>query len=85
MRSSRARFRAVADHEPPVDGETPAFAPATQGSCSNIGVLLLDVIIERVSGKDYHDFVRVNIARPVGMTNTDCNDIDLSVRTLALA
>lgn len=84
MRSSRTRFRSVADYKPLVAGETPAFTPGTQWSYSNTGFLLLGAIIEKVSGKDYHDFVRENITGPAGMTNTDCYDMDLSVPNLAL-
>lgn len=84
MRSSRTRFRSVADYKPLVAGETPAFTPGTQWAYSNTGFLLLGAIIEKVTGKDYHEFVRENITRPAGLINTDCFDMDVSVPNLAL-
>ena len=46
------------------------FEPGTQWEYSNYGFLLLGVIIEKVSGKSYYDFVAENIYKVAGMTNS---------------
>ncbi|MER2008205.1 MAG: serine hydrolase domain-containing protein [Psychrobacillus sp.] len=41
---------------------------------SNSGYSLLTAVIEIVSGMSYADYIRENICRPLGMSNTGCND-----------
>lgn len=48
-----------------------AFEPGTNWSYSNSGMILLGVIIEKVSGKNYFDYVRENIYKKAGMKSTD--------------
>ena len=47
-----------------------AFAPGTKWSYSNIGYLLLGVIIHRVTGEFYGDFLKENVFEPLGMVTT---------------
>jgi CubicO group peptidase (beta-lactamase class C family) len=47
-----------------------AFAPGAKWSYSNIGYLLLGVVIHRVTGEFYGDFLREKIFEPLGMTTT---------------
>ena len=44
------------------------FDPGTEWRYSNYGMLLLGVLIEKVSGKSYYDFVAENIYKVAGMT-----------------
>ena len=46
------------------------FEPGSKGEYSNYGFLLLGVLIEKVSGKSYYDFVAENIYKVAGMTNS---------------
>jgi len=46
------------------------FDPGTKWEYSNYGFLLLGVLIEKVSGKSYYDFVAENIYQVAGMTNS---------------
>jgi len=46
------------------------FEPGTKWEYSNYGFLLLGVLIEKVSGKSYYDFVAENIYKVAGMTNS---------------
>jgi len=46
------------------------FEPGTNAQYSNSGCILLSMIIEKVSGMTYNDFLQKNIANPLGMTNT---------------
>ena len=46
------------------------FEPGSRWQYSNYGMLLLGVVIERVSGMSYYDYVAQNIFKPAGMTRT---------------
>jgi len=55
------------------------YEPGSQWRYSNYGFLLLGVIIEKVSGQSYYDYVRDHIYKPAGMTRTDSEPEDQSV------
>ncbi len=44
------------------------FEPGSRWEYSNYGFLLLGVVVERVSGKSYYDYVSENIYGPAGMS-----------------
>jgi D-alanyl-D-alanine carboxypeptidase len=46
------------------------FEPGSQWRYSNYGFLLLGVLIEKVSGQSYYDYVQDHIFKPAGMTST---------------
>jgi D-alanyl-D-alanine carboxypeptidase len=46
------------------------FAPGSRWQYSNYGFLLLGVVIERVSGKSYYDYVREHVYAPAEMNST---------------
>jgi CubicO group peptidase (beta-lactamase class C family) len=46
------------------------FAPGTNWSYSNTGYILLGMIIEKLSGESYADFLKRNIFASLGMTNS---------------
>ena len=47
------------------------FAPDSDASYSNLGYVVLGVIIEKVSGMRYEEYIRENILSQIGMENTD--------------
>jgi CubicO group peptidase (beta-lactamase class C family) len=51
------------------------FEPGTKWSYSNSGMFLLGVIIEKASGSNYFDYIRQNIYKPAGMTQSDVYDL----------
>ena len=46
------------------------FEPGSKWEYSNYGFLLAGVIVERVSGQSYYDYVRDHIFEPAGMTSS---------------
>ncbi len=83
-RSSRLLYRALDDYKPLISGETLAFEPGTDWRYSNTGMFMLGVVIEKVTGQSYFDYIRENIYKPAGMVNTDSYEMDRPVPNLAI-
>jgi CubicO group peptidase (beta-lactamase class C family) len=60
------------------------FEPGTDFHYSNSGPILLGMIIEKVTGQDYYDYIRENICKPAGMINTECYEVDRPIPNLAI-
>lgn len=60
------------------------FEPGERFSYSNSGPLVLGLIIEKISGMSYDDYIRKYITGPAGMNNTDCYDISMPIENLAV-
>lgn len=52
------------------EGLKPIFKPGEKWSYSNTGYVLLGVLIHRVTGEFYGDFLQQRIFKPLGMTST---------------
>jgi CubicO group peptidase (beta-lactamase class C family) len=84
MREKKKQFRALRDYFRLFVNEPLSFEPGTGWRYSNAGYLVLGVIIEKVSGQSYFDYVREHIFNPVGMTNTGYFELDQVVPNLAI-
>lgn len=62
----------------------PEFEPQTKWQYSNTNYFLLGMIIEKVSGKSYPDFMRERIFKPLGMNSTTVNTSGLKIQNAAL-
>lgn len=60
------------------------FRPGERFEYSNVGPVVLGMIIEKVTGQDFYDYIRENIYAPAGMANSDCYAVDTPVRNLAI-
>lgn len=58
-----------------VDGPL-AFEPGTRQQYSNAGYIVLGLLVERLSGKDYYHYVHERIYVPAGMTRTAAYAVD---------
>lgn len=67
---TRASLRHNRDFLPLFVGEPLAFEPGSRQAYSNAGYVLLGMIVERVSGEDFYEYVRRHITEPAGMTRT---------------
>ena len=63
-------FRNLSDYKTLLADDELSFEPGTKFSYSNSGMLILGVIIEKVSGKPYFDYLEKHIFTPSGMNNT---------------
>jgi CubicO group peptidase (beta-lactamase class C family) len=50
--------------------KTTKFVPGSKWEYSNSGYVLLGIIVSRVSGKSFPEFLQERIFKPLGMTNT---------------
>jgi CubicO group peptidase (beta-lactamase class C family) len=50
--------------------DSPAFAPGTRWRYSNSGYAVLAMVVERISGERYKDFLQHRIFAPLGMAHT---------------
>jgi len=76
-------LRSVRDFAELGMGDALDFEPGEQFGYSNTGPVVLGLIIEAVSGMDYHDYIRKYVTGPAGMINTDCYHVDEIVPNLA--
>jgi D-alanyl-D-alanine carboxypeptidase len=67
----RLEVRELADYIKLYGSRGLEFEPGSKWSYSNYGFILLGVVIERVSGVSYYDYVRKHIFEPAGMHATD--------------
>ncbi|MBC8047964.1 MAG: serine hydrolase, partial [Fimbriimonadaceae bacterium] len=56
------------------------FDPGTAWNYSNSGYILLGMIIEKVSGKKYADYLSENIFKPLGMHNSYYGDNSMIIK-----
>ncbi|MDQ3258061.1 MAG: SgcJ/EcaC family oxidoreductase, partial [Acidobacteriota bacterium] len=78
------KMKTVADLLPLFANDPLAFEPGTKWQYSNAGYALLGLIIEKVSGQNYFDYVKEQILRPAGMVNTDSYERDKAVPNRAV-
>ena len=82
--ASRAKYRTVDDFMSFAKKETLQFEPGTRWSYSNTGMLVAGKVIEAATKQSYFDYVRENIYKPAGMTNTDAYELDFVTPNLAV-
>lgn len=78
------RIYTLADFLPFITDKPLAFEPGAEMSYSNGGFIVLGLMIEKVTGQNYFDYIRENIYRPAGMVNSDHYDLEIPVENLAI-
>jgi CubicO group peptidase (beta-lactamase class C family) len=74
----RLELRALQDYVK-LYGSRALSSEASRWQYSNYGFILLGVLIEKVSGQSYYDYVRDHIYLPAGMTSTGSEPEDQTV------
>jgi CubicO group peptidase (beta-lactamase class C family) len=68
--SNPANYRTLHDYLPLFASKPLLFEPGTKTAYSNAGFIVLGLIIERLSGVSYYDYVRDHIFKPTHMNDT---------------
>lgn len=66
----RLELRTLNDYVALYGKRGPAYEPGSRWVYSNYGMVLAGVVIERVSGQSYYDYVAEHVYKPAGMTRT---------------
>lgn len=74
----------VSDYDNLANTNPLLFEPGEKFFYSNCGPLVLGLIIEKISGLSYDEYIRKYVTEPAGMKNTDCYDISRPVENLAI-
>jgi D-alanyl-D-alanine carboxypeptidase len=75
----RLELRTLQDYVKLYGSRAPEFDPGSKWAYSNYGFLLLGVVIEKVCGQSYYDYVREHIYKPAGMTGSGSEPEDQPV------
>ena len=79
-----SKLRTNADLLPFFVNDPLAFDPGARWQYSNAGFVVLGLMIEKVSKQNYFDFVKENIFKPAGMTDTESYERDKQTPNLAI-
>lgn len=80
----RASLKTLSDLLPLFVNDSLDFEPGQKMQYSNSGYVVLGLIIEKLTGQNYFDYVRKNIFDPAGMKNTASYELDQKVPNLAI-
>jgi CubicO group peptidase (beta-lactamase class C family) len=75
----RRELRTLGDYVKLYGARGVAFDPGSQWAYSNYGFVLLGVVIEKVTGQSYYDYVTQHVYAPAGMKNTGAFPEDQNV------
>jgi CubicO group peptidase (beta-lactamase class C family) len=68
--ANRTKLRTLADYVELYGKRGLEFEPGSSWAYSNYGMILLGVVIEKVTGQSYYDYVQAHIYEPAGMTGS---------------
>jgi len=78
------KLRTVSDYMEFIKDIPLDFEPGTDTQHCNTGFEVAGAVIEKVTGKDYYDYIRTHIYEPLGMSDTDSFHRDGPVKNLAM-
>jgi CubicO group peptidase (beta-lactamase class C family) len=81
--ATRFDLRLVSDYMAFLKDMPLEFEPGSETVHSNTGYEVLGAVIEKITGKDYYDYIRENIYAPAGMTSSDSYERDAVVENMA--
>jgi D-alanyl-D-alanine carboxypeptidase len=72
----RNDIRTLNDYLPLFVNQPLVFEPGTKNAYSNAGYVVLGLLVQRLSGEDYYNYVREHIFEPAAMTHTGSFAVD---------
>lgn len=85
MSMSKDRLRTLQDYQALFADKPLEFEPGTSRRYSNAGYIVLGLVIEKVTGISYDDYVKTKIFAPLGMNDTGLFDADAIVPKRAVS
>lgn len=82
--SNHAAYRTLEDYARLIKNDSPQFTPGSKWAYSNTGYLLLGLIIEKITGVTYFEYVKKHVFEKAGMS-ADFYESDRPVSGLATA
>jgi len=82
-KSNKEAYRKLEAYKPLISKIPLLFSPGTRNRYSNSGMLMLGLVIERVSGKNYDDYVQENIYDKANMFNSGSFALDSVTENIA--
>ena len=79
-----ASLKRLSDYVPIFAGVPLQFPPGEGNSYSNAGYVVLGLIVEKVSGKEFHEYLRENIFGPAGMSDTGPYEPNVAIPNRAI-
>jgi D-alanyl-D-alanine carboxypeptidase len=73
---TRHDVRTLADYFELLKSQPLQFEPGSRQQYSNAGYIVLGLLVERLSGENYYDYVQRHIYEPAGMTRTGSWPVD---------
>jgi CubicO group peptidase (beta-lactamase class C family) len=80
----KERLRTLKDYVPLFADRPLRFAPGQGREYSNAGYIVLGLIVEKVSGRDYFDYLRDAVEKPAGMSHSGAFEVDAIVPDRAI-
>jgi len=81
---SKSNFRGLAGYKDIIASTPLLFTPGTSNRYSSSGIHILGVVIEKVSGESYYDYIHKNIYQKAKMTNSASYELDGITKNLAV-
>jgi CubicO group peptidase (beta-lactamase class C family) len=79
MNMPKEKLNKLSDYLPLFANKPLDFKPGTTTGYSNSGYILLGLVVEKLSGMSYEDYVRTKIFKPLGMNDTGAFESDAVV------
>lgn len=83
LQTHNLKYKNISDFVPLFANDTLLSKPGAKYNYSASGFVILGLIIEKVSGQNYYNYVKENIFKPAGMSNTSELEIDSIVKNKA--
>jgi len=79
----RRKYKTLKSYLPLFAKDSLEFKPGSKWSYSNTGYIVLGLVVERLSGEDYFDYIRKHVYALAGMNHTDSYETSQVVPDLA--
>ncbi len=82
-KSNKEAYRNLDAYKPLISQSELLFVPGSRNRYSNSGMLMLGLVVEKVSGQSYYDYVQKHIYNKANMTNSGSFELDSVTANLA--